>query len=102
MEAEQPSTEPVRIEPTEDGARLRIVWADGHVSEYEPRILRLECRCAGCIDEFTGRPLLDPARVPEDIHPLAINTVGRYALRFTWSDGHDTGIYPFDLLRSLG
>jgi ATP-binding protein involved in chromosome partitioning len=96
------STEPVRVEPTEDGERLRIVWADGHVSEFEPRTLRLNCRCAGCIDEFTGRPILDPARVPADIHPLEISYVGRYALQFRWSDGHDTGIYPFELLRQIG
>lgn len=96
------ATEPVRIEPTEDGARLRIVWRDGHVSEYEPRMLRLRCRCAGCVDEFTGEPLLDPGRVPADIHPLAIRHVGRYALAFDWSDGHTTGLYPFEYLRALG
>jgi ATP-binding protein involved in chromosome partitioning len=96
------STQPVRVEPTEDATRLRIVWADGHVSEYEPLALRLQCRCAGCIDEFTGRPLLDPARVRADIHPTAIHYVGRYALQFVWSDGHDTGIYPFELLREIG
>lgn len=99
---EQPSTEPVRVEPTEDGARLRIIWRDGHLSEYEPRTLRLECRCAGCINEFTGKPILDPAAVPEDVHPLAIRYVGRYALAFDWSDRHTTGIYPFELLRTLG
>jgi len=92
---------PRRIEPTEDGARLRVVWPDGHVSEYAPRPLRLACPCAGCIDEHTGRPLLDPGTVPEGINPLAIEYVGRYALKFTWPDGHDTGMYPFDLLRRL-
>ena len=78
---------PVRVEPTEDGEHLRIVWADGHVSEYEPRTLRLNCRCAGCIDEFTGRPILDPARVPAKIHPTAIHYVGRYALQFLPEQG---------------
>jgi DUF971 family protein len=28
-----------------------------------------------------------------------IEPVGRYGLRFRWSDGHDTGIYSFSLLR---
>jgi DUF971 family protein len=28
--------------------------------------------------------------------------VGHYALRPTWADGHDTGIYAFDRLRELG
>lgn len=96
------SAEPVRIEPTEDGAMLRIVWRDGHVAEYIPRMLRLRCRCAGCVDEITGEPLLDADRVPADVHPLAIRHVGRYALAFDWSDGHSTGIYPFEYLRALG
>lgn len=92
---------PERVEPTEDGQRLRIVWRDGHASEYEPRAIRLACPCAGCVDEYTGRPILDPASVPEGIMPVAIEYVGRYALRFTWPDGHDTGIYPYDLMRRI-
>ena len=72
-----------------------------HVSEYVPRQIRLACPCAGCVDEFTGKPLLDPATVPEGIMPVAINYVGGYALAFKWPDGHDTGIYPYDLLRRI-
>jgi DUF971 family protein len=92
---------PTAVEPTEDGKRLRIVWRDGHVSEYRPREIRLACPCAGCVDEYTGRPLLDPDSVEADINPLAIEYVGRYALKFTWPDGHDTGMFPWDLLRGL-
>ena len=92
---------PTTVEPTEDGKRLRIVWRDGHVSEYPPRYLRLACPCAGCIDEMTHEPILDPATVPLDINPVAIDYVGRYALKFTWPDGHDTGIYPWDQLRGI-
>ncbi len=89
------------IAPTEDARQLRIRWADGHVSEYEPRYLRLQCRCAGCVDEFTGRPLLRPDHVPETVYPREIHYVGRYALRFDWSDLHRTGIYSFELLRRI-
>ena len=96
-----PRTVATRVEPTPDGERLRIVWGDGHVSEYPPRHLRLACRCAGCIEEMTGRPLLDPRTVPEDVYPREIKYVGRYALHFDWSDGHSTGFYPFELLRSV-
>jgi DUF971 family protein len=96
-----PRTTPTDIGPTSDGTRLRIVWADGHVSEYSPRYLRLHCRCASCVDEISGRPRLDPRSVPEDVYPLAIHYVGRYAIRFDWSDGHGTGIYPYELLRKI-
>jgi len=91
----------LEIGPTEDASRLRIRWADGHVSEYLPRYLRLSCPCAGCVEEMTGRPLLDPASVPAEVYPLEIRYMGRYALVFHWSDGHTTGIYPFDMLRKL-
>ena len=94
-------TTPVNVGPTEDGAQLRIRWKDGGVSDYQPRYLRLSCPCAGCVDEMTGRPLVDPGRIPMDVHPLSIEYVGEYALRFDWSDGHRTGIYPWDYLREI-
>lgn len=96
-----PEHTPVDIGPTEDGARLRIRWADGHESVYAPRFLRLRCPCAGCVDEMTGERMLTEGMVPGNVHPLAIEYVGRYALRFEWSDAHGTGIYPFEYLRKL-
>jgi DUF971 family protein len=92
---------PEEIGPTEDGARLRIRWGDGVVAEYEPRFLRQRCPCAGCVDEMTGIRTLRPDSVRPDVYPQAIHYVGRYALQFMWSDGHSTGLYPFDLLRAL-
>jgi DUF971 family protein len=89
------------VAPTEDARRLRIGWGDGHVSEFEPRYLRLQCRCAGCVNEYTGKPILQPEHVPMDVYPLKIEYVGRYALGFVWSDGHRTGIYSFELLRNI-
>ena len=96
-----PEWTPLEVGPTEDGTRLRIAWEDGQVSEYGPRTLRLRCPCAGCVDEMTGERILTPGMVPEDVHPTAIHYVGRYALQFEWSDGHSTGIYPFEFLRKL-
>lgn len=80
---------------------IRIAWADGHVSTYPARYLRLQCGCAACVEELTGRPLLDPDKVPEDIVPVEVEGVGRYAVRIRWSDGHETGLYPLERLRSL-
>jgi len=96
-----PRWTPLEVGPNEDASQLRIRWADGEASEYPPRTLRIACPCAGCVDEMTGRRILREEDVPDDVHPLAIRYVGRYALRFDWSDGHGTGIYPFEFLRRL-
>jgi DUF971 family protein len=101
MSARDARLEPTEIGPTEDGSRLRIRWADGQVSEYVPRELRLLCPCAACVDEMTGRRTLRPDMVDEGVYPTAIHYVGRYALQFVWSDGHSTGIYPFEYLRRI-
>ena len=81
---------------------LAIRWADGAESVLDVRALRLACGCAECIDEWSGEGRLDPASVPEEVHPLRIQTVGRYAIQIEWSDGHGSGIYPFRRLRELG
>lgn len=97
----KPSFNPEEIGPSADGRRLRIRWQDGEVSELEPRVLRLLCPCAGCVDERSGVRMLTPGMVAPDVSPLAIHPVGRYALQFIWSDGHRTGIYPFEYLRRI-
>lgn len=80
---------------------IRIRWSDGHESVFIARALRLACPCASCIDEMTGTPVLNPASVPEDVHPLTLGLVGRYAVHFNFSDGHGSGIYSFEKLRAI-
>src|SRR4051812_44391749 len=80
---------------------LGIHWSDGHQSKFTVRNLRLDCRCANCVDEWTREKRIDESTIPADIRPRRIDTIGRYALGITWTDGHDTGIYSFDQLRLL-
>ncbi len=79
---------------------LGITWNDGHESKYFVRNIRLSCRCANCIDEWTREKILKDETVPQDIRPKKMETVGRYALQINWSDGHNTGIFTFEQLRS--
>jgi len=80
---------------------FRIEWKDGAVADYKARDLRLACPCASCIEEGTGRPLLDPRTVKDDIMLFGAELVGRYGLSFFWSDGHKTGIFAWPRLREL-
>lgn len=81
---------------------FRIEWKDGAVCDYAARDLRLACPCASCIEEGTGRAILDPRTVRDDILILGSELVGRYGLSFVWSDGHKTGIFAWPKLRELG
>jgi DUF971 family protein len=45
--------------------------------------------------------VLKPDSISEKIEIRDISIVGRYALNFRWSDGHETGIYSFRYLREL-
>ena len=88
---------PVKL--AQDGpATLLVQWSHGHESRYPVRTLRLACRCAQCVDEWTGQPRLAPSTVPADVRPVRIEPVGLYGLSIEWSDGHSTGIYTFDVL----
>ena len=85
-----------------DERTISILWEDGHHQDFDVRDLRLACRCALCIEEMSGRPLLDPKTVRPDVAPRSVSSVGNYAFTVNWSDGHSTGIYSFTALRELG
>jgi DUF971 family protein len=89
---------PEAIDVTAEGA-LQILWRGGPQVTIPAARLRDLCPCAGCVEEGTGRKLLDPATIPADIRPLQIVAVGNYAVQIHWSDGHATGFYSWQTLR---
>lgn len=93
------------IEPTqiieENDSEISIKWSDDKETKYNAAQLRRACPCASCIDEWTGEKRLKDETVSEDINFSHISIVGRYALNFHFSDGHETGIFSFKFLRDL-
>lgn len=93
---------PYVIERLDEGREIKIQWEEqGHVARYGARLLRGACQCAACVEEVSSRPILDPSTIPDDIRALSVRLVGQYAVYFAWSDGHSTGIYPFELLLEI-
>jgi len=81
---------------------LGIRWAEDNAQAiFSCRELRLACPCAACVDEDTGIRTLKPERIPAEITIKKVDTVGRYAIAFHFSDGHNTGIYKYQYLRQL-
>lgn len=78
-----------------------MYWSDGAESRLTFHLLRCECPCAACVDEFTGKRILDVDSVPLTVQPERIGFSGNYALKIVWTDGHSTGLYTFDHLRRL-
>ncbi len=95
---DRPAEPPESID-LDDRHEFVILWPGGRQVTIPPFQLRDQCPCAACIEEGTGRKILDPASIPQDIRPLSIEPVGNYAIRIHWSDGHDTGIYTWQTLR---
>ncbi len=90
---------PQSIEINEKNEFL-VAWP-GVLSVIPALRLRDACPCAGCIEEGTGRKLLDTASIPADIRPLEVRPVGSYAVQIRWSDGHGSGIYSWETLRRI-
>ncbi|HEX7878893.1 MAG TPA: DUF971 domain-containing protein [Candidatus Eisenbacteria bacterium] len=89
-----------------------ITWSDGSTTCHPAAALRARCPCATCGQETggpnahapikLGEPLpLMPAKARTDVTIRDVEAIGHYAIRFTFSDGHDTGIYSYEMLREM-
>lgn len=85
-----------------------IRWQDGHESVYGFDLLRKDCPCALCNDQRSKQSpsaslsltvLSGPVLKTGEIQVTEVKPVGRYAINFVWSDGHDSGIYSYTFLR---
>ena len=93
------------------GTGVDIVWNDAHVSHYNFVYLRDACPCATCEDERgkAGRRPGEPPQVARGTlpmfkpaaKPVSAEAVGKYAIKFSWNDGHDLGIYSWKFLREV-
>ena len=78
-----------------------VQWNDGVTQDFHLCDVQRSCPCAHCMDEITGKSLIDPKKIPDDVRALTIRSIGRYALRIQFTSGCSTGIYSFDRLRKM-
>ena len=106
------SIKPLEIRRTGPGG-ISIIWPDKIESHIDSEKLRLNCPCAECKmrrGEDTHSSPLTPKKSlltiiehakDEEIRLEAVWGVGQYAIGIRWGDGHETGIYTFQLLKEL-
>ena len=95
------------IEVSRDRGTMGLSWDDGLSQEVRLDDLRRLCPCAVCEGNRA-------AQTTDKLHMITADElgasdgvrdvipVGRYAIQIRWEDGHDTGIFTYKYLRSLG
>jgi len=94
------------------GAGVDITWADNHTSHYDFSYLRDECPCATCNekrDQEQQHPASKSAPISSPVLPMfkpkiraqSATQVGNYAVQINFNDGHNTGIFSYDHLRTI-
>ena len=77
-----------------------IEWIDGKIVDYRLSDLQKNCNCARCVDEKTGKRLVEPSLISDELTAKRIYSVGRYALKVEFSSGCSRGIYPYSWLKA--
>jgi DUF971 family protein len=79
---------------------LTIAFDDGEMFEIPFELLRVESPSAE--NKGHGGAAPPPVTGKANVNVVRADAVGRYAVRITFDDGHDTGLYSWDLLYELG
>ncbi|MDR3417805.1 MAG: DUF971 domain-containing protein [Nevskia sp.] len=91
---------PTRLRLHRNSRLLEVAYADGSCYQLPCEYLRVYSPSAEVRGHGGGEPTLVGGK--RNVNIAAIEPVGRYAVRLRFDDGHDTGLYSWDILRELG
>ena len=92
---------------------LMITWQGQSSVQIGSERLRKNCPCATCRELRGDTSHTNPITAKKSLLRVVESTseeatklmqvfaIGNYAIGISWGDGHDTGIYTFDLLEQL-
>lgn len=100
MSEAQQAPWPTEIGLSEQGRILTIHFDSGETFKVTAELLRVESPSAEVKGHGPGQEVLQWGK--RDVAITGIVPVGNYAVRLRFSDGHDTGIYTWTYLASLG
>lgn len=98
MDRESP--QPTEIKLHQKSRVLEIAFADGKSYRLPFEFLRVHSPSAEVRGHGPGQEVLQAGKKEVDI--TRVEPVGSYAIQLCFSDGHDTGIYSWDLLYQYG
>jgi DUF971 family protein len=91
---------PMEIRLQQKSRMLEVDYADGKQFRFPCEFLRVYSPSAEVRGHGPGQEILQTGKMHVDI--TQVEPVGNYAVKLTFSDGHDTGIYSWDLLYDYG
>ena len=94
------NTWPTEIKLHQVSNILEISFAEGSVFKLPCEYLRVFTPSAEAVGHAPGQEILQVGK--EDVTIKEIKPTGNYAITPVFSDGHDSGIYTWDLLYKLG
>lgn len=80
---------------------LVVEWNDGAVSKINKYLLRKSCPCAICVVEREENHHDYNLFRGEKTEIIDISVIGQHAIKVTWKDGHNAGMYEFQYLIDL-
>ncbi|HET9679369.1 MAG TPA: DUF971 domain-containing protein [Gammaproteobacteria bacterium] len=95
-----PTPIPTDIKLRKSARELVVSFDDGAVYHLPFEYLRVFSPSAEVRGHGPGEPLLVTGKA--DVTITRIEQVGNYAIKLVFSDGHDTGIYSWNVLHELG
>jgi len=98
MEANTPP--PTEIKLHQKSRLLEISFADGKTFRFPCEFLRVYSPSAEVRGHGPGQEVLQAGK--KNVEITQIEPVGSYAIQLAFSDGHDTGIYSWELLYDYG
>lgn len=92
--------QPTEIKLYQKSRVLEISFADGKTFKLPCEFLRVYSPSAEVRGHGPGQEVLQISK--KNVEITKVEPVGNYAVQFTFSDGHDTGIFSWDLLYDYG
>lgn len=94
-----PQFSPVEINYLRDDHILEIIWDDGILTRLSAELLRVESPSAEVQGHHPSEKKIIPGR--RHVGIIDISPVGNYAVRITFDDLHDSGLFSWQYLREL-